>query len=65
MAVEFKGADKISAQQSQLDSLTNVSLRDAFVSSCGDAGAVAATCPRLVQVDLKGNLLSSWACHHS
>ena len=61
MAVEFKGADKISQRQSQLETLTHVSLRDAMVSSAGESSSIANTCPLLTQIDLKSNLLSDWA----
>jgi Leucine-rich repeat (LRR) protein len=61
MAVEFKGADKISQLQSQLETLTHVSLRDAMVSSAGKPGLIASTCPLLTQIDLKSNLISDWA----
>ncbi|XP_014442295.1 tubulin-specific chaperone E isoform X4 [Tupaia chinensis] len=58
--VETVGFDSVAKQQSQLSRLREISLRSCAVSSAGDPGGVAQTCPNIRKVDLSRNLLPSW-----
>ncbi|KAM5235043.1 tubulin-specific chaperone E [Ctenodactylus gundi] len=58
--VETVGFDSLVKQQSQLNKLHKVTLRNCAVSCAGEPGAIASLCPNIREVDLLKNLLSSW-----
>eukprot|EP00164_Ancoracysta_twista_P006539 GFYU01009116.1.p1 GENE.GFYU01009116.1~~GFYU01009116.1.p1 ORF type:complete len:599 (-),score=184.01 GFYU01009116.1:22-1722(-) len=60
MSVDFVGADKAKARQSQLTRLPEASVRGENVDSAGGDDEVAGTVPALTLVDLSRTLMSSW-----
>ncbi|XP_061038189.1 tubulin-specific chaperone E isoform X2 [Eubalaena glacialis] len=58
--VETIGFDSVVKQQSQLNKLQEVSLRNCAVNGPGDKGGIAKACPNVRSIDLSKNLLSSW-----
>ncbi|CAM9383954.1 unnamed protein product [Chrysoparadoxa australica] len=57
--IEFYGESKIRARQ-QVGELEHITLRGMGVASAGETEALAAAAGHFSQVDLTGNLLSSW-----
>ncbi|KAM4813897.1 tubulin-specific chaperone E isoform X1 [Urocitellus parryii] len=58
--VETIGFDSVIKQQSHLNNLQEISLRNCAVSCAGEKGGIARTCPNITRVDVSKNLLSSW-----
>ncbi|MBZ3881678.1 Tubulin-specific chaperone E [Sciurus carolinensis] len=58
--VETVGFDSVIKQQSHLNNLQEISLRNCAVSCAGEKGGIARTCPNITRVDVSKNLLASW-----
>ncbi|XP_010157559.1 PREDICTED: tubulin-specific chaperone E [Eurypyga helias] len=58
--VEFVGMDSIAEQQSQLNQLVGISVRDCAVSHAGQEEEIGRTCPNISHINLSKNLISSW-----
>ncbi|XP_010290810.1 PREDICTED: tubulin-specific chaperone E [Phaethon lepturus] len=58
--VEFVGMDSIVEQQSQLNQLVDISVRECAVSHAGQKEEISKTCANIRHINLSKNLLSSW-----
>ncbi|KAM9259071.1 tubulin-specific chaperone E isoform 2-T2 [Cariama cristata] len=58
--VEFVGMDSIAEQQSQLNQLVDISVRECAVSRAGQKEEINRTCANIRNINLSKNLLSSW-----
>ncbi|XP_025965673.1 tubulin-specific chaperone E [Dromaius novaehollandiae] len=58
--VEFVGMDSIIEQQSQLNQLVDISVRECAVSHAGQKEEISRTCANIRHINLSKNLISSW-----
>ncbi|NP_001088530.1 tubulin-specific chaperone E [Xenopus laevis] len=58
--VELVGFESIQEEQSKLNKLKDVSLRECAVSNAGEKGQICHSCPNIMTADLSKNLFSSW-----
>ncbi|XP_075564488.1 tubulin-specific chaperone E [Pelecanus crispus] len=58
--VEFVGLDSIAEQQSQLNQLVDISVRECAVSHAGQKEEISRTCASIRHINLSKNLISSW-----
>ncbi|XP_075002574.1 tubulin-specific chaperone E isoform X2 [Calonectris borealis] len=58
--VEFVGMDSIAEQQSQLNQLVDISVRECAVSHAGQKEEISRTCANIRHINLSKNLISSW-----
>nr|XP_009679102.1 PREDICTED: tubulin-specific chaperone E [Struthio camelus australis] len=58
--VEFVGMDSIIEQQSQLNQLVDISVRECAVSHAGQKEEISRTCASIRHINLSKNLISSW-----
>ncbi|XP_035176928.1 tubulin-specific chaperone E [Oxyura jamaicensis] len=58
--VELIGMDSIAEQQSQLNLLVDISVRECAVSHAGQKEEISRTCANIRHINLSKNLLSSW-----
>uniref|UniRef100_A0A8D0KW69 Tubulin-specific chaperone E n=1 Tax=Strix occidentalis caurina TaxID=311401 RepID=A0A8D0KW69_STROC len=58
--VEFVGMDSIAEQQSQLNQLVDISVRECAVSHAGQKEEISRTCANIRHINLSRNLISSW-----
>uniref|UniRef100_A0A8B9BLM1 Tubulin-specific chaperone E n=1 Tax=Anser brachyrhynchus TaxID=132585 RepID=A0A8B9BLM1_9AVES len=58
--VELIGMDSIAEQQSQLNLLVDISVRECAVSHAGQKEEISRTCGNIRHINLSKNLLSSW-----
>eukprot|EP00079_Xenopus_tropicalis_P025256 XP_012818410.1 PREDICTED: tubulin-specific chaperone E isoform X1 [Xenopus tropicalis] len=58
--VELVGFESIQEEQSKLNKLRDVSLREYAVSNAGEKGQICHSCPNIITADLSKNLFSSW-----
>ncbi|XP_039387422.1 tubulin-specific chaperone E isoform X1 [Mauremys reevesii] len=58
--VELVGFDSIIEQQSQLNKLVDISVRECAVSHAGQKEEIGRTCPNIRSINLSKNLLPSW-----
>ncbi|XP_009871179.1 PREDICTED: tubulin-specific chaperone E, partial [Apaloderma vittatum] len=58
--VEFVGMDSIAEQQSQLNQLVDISVRECAVSHAGQEEEISRTCANIRHINLSKNLISSW-----
>ncbi|KAM4772644.1 tubulin-specific chaperone E [Rhinophrynus dorsalis] len=58
--VELVGFESIHEEQSQLNKLCDISLRECAVSHAGAKGEIYHSCPNITILNLSKNLLSSW-----
>lgn len=58
--VELVGFESIQEEQSQLNTLSDISLRGYEVSNAGQNGEILQSCPNISVLNLSKNLLSSW-----
>jgi hypothetical protein len=54
------GFSKVNKKQSQFDQLTIVCLYNECISSAGIPNELAILCPKIENIDLSHNLISSW-----
>ncbi|XP_075059418.1 tubulin-specific chaperone E isoform X2 [Mixophyes fleayi] len=58
--VELIGIESIQEEQSQLNTLVDISLRECAVSNAGYTGKIYNSCPNISTINLSKNLLSTW-----
>ncbi|XP_072265304.1 tubulin-specific chaperone E [Pyxicephalus adspersus] len=58
--VELVGFESIQEEQSQLSTLSDISLRECEVSNAGQKREIQESCPNISVLNLSKNLLSSW-----
>ncbi|XP_040285240.1 tubulin-specific chaperone E [Bufo bufo] len=58
--VELVGFESVQEEQSQLNTLFDISVRECMVSSAGHKGVIQSSCPNISILNLSNNLLSSW-----
>ncbi|KAM9316716.1 tubulin-specific chaperone E [Gastrophryne carolinensis] len=58
--VECIGFESVQEEQSQLNTLSDISLRECEVSNAGQQDEIIQTCPNISILNLSKNLLSSW-----
>ncbi|XP_077145250.1 tubulin-specific chaperone E isoform X1 [Ranitomeya variabilis] len=58
--VELVGFESVQEEQSQLNTLLDISLRECLVSDAGEKGEIHRSCPNISTLNLSKNLLSSW-----
>ncbi|KAM8952944.1 tubulin-specific chaperone E [Pelodytes ibericus] len=58
--VELIGFESIHEEQSQLNNLLDISLRECTVSHAGDKDDILHSCPKITTLNLSKNLLCSW-----
>ncbi|XP_064915794.1 tubulin-specific chaperone E isoform X1 [Columba livia] len=58
--VEFVGMDSIAEQQSQLNQLVDISVRECAVSHAGQEEEIGRTCASIRHINLSKNLISTW-----
>ncbi|XP_072712479.1 tubulin-specific chaperone E isoform X1 [Ciconia boyciana] len=59
-SVEFVGMDSVAEQQSQLNQLVDISVRECAVSHAGQKEEISRTCANIRHINLSKNLISSW-----
>ncbi|KAM3931184.1 tubulin-specific chaperone E isoform 1-T3 [Leptodactylus fuscus] len=58
--VELVGFESVQEEQSQLNTLFDISVRECMVSDAGPKGEIHSCCPNISTLNLSKNLLSSW-----
>uniref|UniRef100_A0A8C4U5R1 Tubulin-specific chaperone E n=1 Tax=Falco tinnunculus TaxID=100819 RepID=A0A8C4U5R1_FALTI len=58
--VEFVGMDSVAEQQSRLNQLVDISVRECAVSHAGETEEISRTCANIRHINLSKNLVSSW-----
>ncbi|KAG8583143.1 hypothetical protein GDO81_008297 [Engystomops pustulosus] len=58
--VELVGFESVQEEQSQLDMLFDISVRECTVSHAGQKGEIHSSCPNISTLNVSKNLLSSW-----
>ncbi|KAM4040939.1 tubulin-specific chaperone E isoform 2-T3 [Anomaloglossus baeobatrachus] len=58
--VELVGFESVQEEQSQLNALLEISVRECLVSDAGQKGEIHRSCPNISTLNLSKNLLSSW-----
>ncbi|XP_075718642.1 tubulin-specific chaperone E isoform X2 [Rhinoderma darwinii] len=58
--VELVGFESVQVEQSQLNTLFDISIHDCAVSDAGQKGEIQRSCPNISTLNLSKNLLSSW-----